>query len=269
VVSFTVAVFALAPSQGTPTGTVAFTDGTTTIGSVTLNNVGRATFTTASLSRGNHVINASYQGDAKFLSSSHTGFGETVLQDATTATVTASATSAVVGTTITFTAVVQANSPGAGTATGTVIFNDLTTALGTRTLSGGQATFTTSTLALGSHAITASYVGDTNFLAGVSAILAETVTSSDRALSQIAVLNGSSARAAAPGLAPQPATSPLTTPEPQSASFKEPIVAPSVSATPGSATPDPEGVDRFFAAARRATPRHDPPDWPDDPFLPT
>jgi hypothetical protein len=42
-------------------------------------------------------------------------------------------------------------------------------------LSGGKATFTTATLALGSHSITASYGGDTNFIASVSAILTQTV----------------------------------------------------------------------------------------------
>jgi large repetitive protein len=211
VVSFTVAVPALAPSQGTPTGTVAFTDGTTTIGSVTLNNVGRATFTTASLSRGNHAINASYQGDAKFLSSSHTGFGETVLQDATTATVTASANPAVVGTTVTFTAVVQANSPGAGKATGSVVFKDFTTALATLTLNGaGQATFTTSALALGTHAITATYAGDTNFLASVSALLAESVKSMTLATAASGVVSAPLAKS--PAIVQSAATAPLPRP---------------------------------------------------------
>jgi hypothetical protein len=186
VVSFTVAVIALAPSHGTPTGTVAFTDGTTTIGSATLNGVGRATFTTASLSRGNHAINANHGGDAHFLTSAYSNFGETVQKDASTTTLTASANPAVVGTIVTFTAAVQASSPGAGTATGTVVFKDITTALATLTLnSAGQATFTTAALALGTHAITATYGGDTNFLASVSAILAETVQSSAQALAQI------------------------------------------------------------------------------------
>jgi hypothetical protein len=35
--------------------------------------------------------------------------------------------------------------------------------LGTGTLSGGTATFTTSTLKVGSHTVTAVYAGDTNF----------------------------------------------------------------------------------------------------------
>jgi Bacterial Ig-like domain (group 3) len=35
--------------------------------------------------------------------------------------------------------------------------------LGTGTLSGGTATFTTSTLKAGNHTVTADYAGDTNF----------------------------------------------------------------------------------------------------------
>jgi hypothetical protein len=187
VVSFTVSVSALAPGKGTPTGTVTFLDGTTTIGSISLSTArgGRATFTTVSLSRGSHAISVNYGGSGNFLASSYNNFGEGVQRDSTTTTVTASANPAVVGTTITFTAAVQANSPGAGTATGTVTFKDITTVLGTRTLNAsGQATFTTSQLALGTHAITATYSGDTNFTSSVSAILAEVVKASLQAVSQ-------------------------------------------------------------------------------------
>src|SRR5437870_6931466 len=49
------------------------------------------------------------------------------------------------------------------------------TTLGTGTLSGGTATFTTSTLAVGSHSITASYGGDANFNGSTSAVLTHVV----------------------------------------------------------------------------------------------
>jgi ELWxxDGT repeat protein len=180
-VSFTMSVSALAPGKGTPTGTVNFLDGAATIGTVSLNSSsgGHATFTTASLSRGNHVINVAYEGDSNFTPSSYNNFGEGIQHDSTTTTVTANANPAIVGTTITFTAAVQANAPGAGTATGTVTFKDITTVLGTRTLNGaGQATFTTSGLALGTHAITATYGADNNFTSSVSPIVAEVVKAS-------------------------------------------------------------------------------------------
>jgi hypothetical protein len=41
-----------------------------------------------------------------------------------------------------------------------VTFKDSKTKLGTAVLSGGVATFTTSSLSIGTHSITASYVGD-------------------------------------------------------------------------------------------------------------
>jgi hypothetical protein len=146
-----------------------------------LNSAGRATFTTASLSRGNHAINATYGGDGNFLGSAHGNYGQAVLKDATTATTTPSANPVVVGNTLTLTATVQANAPGGGMPTGMVTFKDITTVLGTGTLnSAGQATFSTAALTVGTHAITATYGGDNNFTASVSPILAEVVNTSAR-----------------------------------------------------------------------------------------
>jgi hypothetical protein len=180
-VTFTVLVKPVV-GNNTPAGTVTFLDGTTTMGTMTLNSAGLATFTTAALSRGNHAINVNYSGDGNFLASADTNFGETVQKDASTTTVTASANPAVVGTTITFTASVQATAPGAGTPSGTVTFKDITTVLGTANLnSAGKATFTSSALAVGTHAITASYAGDTNFTASFSPNVSEVITASVRA----------------------------------------------------------------------------------------
>jgi hypothetical protein len=66
--------------------------------------------------------------------------------------------------------------PGAGAPTGTVVFKDGATTLGTATLNGsGQATITTDRLLVGGHAITATYGGDANFSASTSAALTQTV----------------------------------------------------------------------------------------------
>jgi hypothetical protein len=62
---------------------------------------------------------------------------------------------------VTFTATVTTKAPGSGTPTGTVTFKDGTTVLATVTLSDGVATFSMSSLALGSHSITAVYASDT------------------------------------------------------------------------------------------------------------
>jgi len=64
---------------------------------------------------------------------------------------------------------VTAKSPVGVTPSGTVTFEDGQRTLGTGTLnSSGQAMFTTSTLTVGSHSITASYGGDTSFKEGTS-----------------------------------------------------------------------------------------------------
>jgi hypothetical protein len=59
--------------------------------------------------------------------------------------------------------------------TGTVSFFDGATLLGSGTLNGGVAAFTTSSLAVGSHSITAMYSGDANFAAITSSTLIEIV----------------------------------------------------------------------------------------------
>ena len=53
-------------SAGTPTGTVSFMDGTTSLGNSTLNGSGGATLSTSSLSAGVHNITAVYSGDSDF-----------------------------------------------------------------------------------------------------------------------------------------------------------------------------------------------------------
>jgi hypothetical protein len=83
---------------------------------------------------------------------------------ATTTVVTASPNPSVSGANATFTATVT----DAG-ATGTVAFKDGQMTLGSATLSGGTATFSTSSLAFGSHTITAVYGGDPDFAPSVSA----------------------------------------------------------------------------------------------------
>jgi hypothetical protein len=94
----------------------------------------------------------------------------------TTTTLKASASSITAGTSVTFTATVA---PASGTAipTGTVTFMDGTATLGPGTLNGtGVATYATSSLAVGSHSITAVYGGDTNFSGSTSSAVVVTVT---------------------------------------------------------------------------------------------
>jgi hypothetical protein len=75
---------------------------------------------------------------------------------------TVSPASGVQGSNFTFTAMVSAVN-GTGTPTGTVTFSDGSSTLGTGTISNGMASFSFTTLALGSYSVVATYSGDTNF----------------------------------------------------------------------------------------------------------
>jgi hypothetical protein len=79
------------------------------------------------------------------------------------------------GQSVTFTATVKSSTTG--TPSGTVTFKDGTTTLGAVALSSGIAKFTTSTLTVGTHSITAVYGGDATFLPSTSAVLSQVVNS--------------------------------------------------------------------------------------------
>jgi RHS repeat-associated protein len=89
---------------------------------------------------------------------------------ATTISLASSSNPSPYGNNVTFTATV---SPSA--ATGTVMFYDAGTALGSGIVSSGIASYSTTTLAVGTHAITASYGGDSHYKSSTSSTLTQTV----------------------------------------------------------------------------------------------
>ena len=100
--------------SGTPTGTVTFKDGSTSLGTASLPGSGTCTFSTTSLTAATHTITANYGGNAAFGGSTGTlTGGQTVSQASTTTTVTASSGGiSVFGQTVTFTATVTVTPPG-------------------------------------------------------------------------------------------------------------------------------------------------------------
>lgn len=82
---------------------------------------------------------------------------------------------AIVGQTIAFTATVTPGCGSVGAPSGTVSFSDGSNILGSGTLASGQASFSTSVLSPGSHSITATYSGDSNFNPSTSAPLTEVI----------------------------------------------------------------------------------------------
>jgi hypothetical protein len=163
-----------------PTGSVAFADGPTPLGSVGLSG-GIAQKSTSALSTGSHTITATYSGDTNntvstgsLAQSIGTGVSATVL--------TLSRSSAAPSQQVTLTATVTGASP-----TLSVTFKDGATPIGSAGISGGTAQLTTS-FSAGSHALTATYGGDANNT---------TSTSSSKTLS-VAIVASSTSLTASP-----------------------------------------------------------------------
>jgi Bacterial Ig-like domain (group 3) len=172
-VTFTATVAPSAPNANTPTGTVVFEDGGTPVWIASLTN-GTATFTTSGLSVGTHTIKVSYGRDSNSSASASATLTETVNQAAITTTVTGSPNPAWSSSHLHRQR--YRRGPWAGGPTSRVTFLDGTATLGTGDVSSGVATFNTSTLSLGSHTITAHYLGDATSAASVSAGFTQTVT---------------------------------------------------------------------------------------------
>lgn len=168
-VTFTATVSCIVP----PTGSVTFVDTTTNapLGSGTVLG-GTASVMTSSLQGGTHTISASYNGDANCASSANTTT-QTVNPRSTTTTLMATPNPSTVGQPVTFTATVSC---GGFTPTGTVTFTvDGSTVATVAVNNAGVASFATSSLAVGTHAITAAYSGDADCATSTSPQLSQLV----------------------------------------------------------------------------------------------
>ncbi len=162
--SATVAVSA--PGAGTPTGTVTFSgDGASCSGKLNGENPDVATCTRTFSGATAGDVTANYGGDEN-TSSSSGSTPLTVGQAVTATTVSVTPSNPLVGQTVTLSAAVAVQAPGAGSPTGTVTFSDSGGTLCTATLGQGNpntASCTTSYPRPITDTITASYGGDTNF----------------------------------------------------------------------------------------------------------
>ncbi|HEY2156870.1 MAG TPA: Ig-like domain repeat protein [Isosphaeraceae bacterium] len=154
---------------GTPTGTVEFLDGSTVLGSNSVNASGVATFPTSSLPVGTDQITAIYKGDTTFATSTSPAATVTIAKAPTTTTLVVQPTSTVFGQPVTLTATVASTTSGLGTPTGFVEFLNGTTEIQTVQVNpSGVATLTTSSLPVGSDSITAVYQSDNTFATSTS-----------------------------------------------------------------------------------------------------
>lgn len=152
----------------------------TTLATLTPNSAGIATYTTTSLTAGNHLITASYTGDALHNSATATINQQVTSGLSTTTTLTSSLNPAPYSQSVTFTATVTNTSSTSGAPAGTVTFSDGNTVLGTQTLTSSSGTtataaFSAGILSVGTHTITATYNAAAGF-GGSAASLTQNIT---------------------------------------------------------------------------------------------
>jgi hypothetical protein len=171
-VTVTVAAVNAASEFNAPIGNVSLRKAGSIIASSSRTTPGLWTFTPVGLGVGSHTVTAQYDGDLRH-TVSNTG-ATTVTFSITKATgtlaLTSTAATTLVGDGVTFTATL------APATAGSVTFMDGPNALGTVTLNAvGVASYTTSSLTAGTHAITAVFGGDANVSAVTSAVLTQTI----------------------------------------------------------------------------------------------
>ena len=182
-------VAAVAPGSGLPTGIVTFYDGTTSLGTGTVNGSGQAQVTVTTLTAGVHSLTAAYEGDGHFVDSTSAIVTQTVNQAATVTSLSPIVSNpSVAREPLAMTVFVSRGPSIGGVLTGTVTFDDGTITLGIASITGaGIAQLTVVTLSPGTHSITATYSGDSNFTGSTSPVLMQTVNqaSSTTAISSI------------------------------------------------------------------------------------
>lgn len=137
---------------------------------------GNAVYTATNLTPGTYSVNASFAATVNLLGST-APLTQVVTSAATTTTLTASPNPAYPGQTVTLAATVAG--PGGYAPPGAITFFDAGTPLGTAALSAtGQATLTTSSLAVGNHPLSAAYGASTSFAASASPVVNESILTS-------------------------------------------------------------------------------------------
>jgi sugar lactone lactonase YvrE len=159
-----------------PDGQVVFSDGATILASVVLGANGKASYSTATLINGLHVITAAYGGDAakQILASTSAPLDQEVQAPSSTA-LTSNLNPSTYGLTVTFTTTVTPN--GIVAPTGVVDIIEDGVEIGNAVLVGttGVGTFQTSSLTVGSHIMTAKYRGSPSDASSFSTPITEVV----------------------------------------------------------------------------------------------
>ncbi len=172
-------------ASGTPGGTVTFYSCTTntcstatSLGTETLAS-GKATYSTATLPVGTTYVEAIYSASGNYAGSTSNVVTQVVNPLSTTSVLTSSPNPSSYGTSVGFTDTVSAST---GTPGGTVTFYSCTTntcstktSLGTGTLASGKATYSTSSLPLGTTYVEAIYSASGNYAGSTSNVVTQVV----------------------------------------------------------------------------------------------
>jgi hypothetical protein len=162
-------------ASGTPTGTVILFNGAIAVGSGTLVN-GKASISIGYLPAGSNSITAAYQASASFVASRSAPLTQVVTIATTAAGLTSSLNPTATNQPVTYTATIT--SQYGGLATGSVVFALGSQTLGTGSLVGNRATFTTSFATPGTYSISAHYMSDVSNAGSTSAILSQKIIAS-------------------------------------------------------------------------------------------
>lgn len=167
-------------TSGTPDGSVTLRVDGNAAGTSAL-GAGSATFTVPSLAAGEHVIAATYEGNAQY-GTATASITQTVAKAQTTASLESSANPSLPGASVDVTARVSVPDRPALAAEGTVVFRNNGQVVGEAPLGGGAATVRIGPLAAGDHEITATYGGGAGF-EGSTATLTQRVVADETATS--------------------------------------------------------------------------------------
>ena len=194
-VTYTATVSVASPGSGTPTGTVTFTSGSTTLcaaAPLSATSPDTATCSTSYPAPTTVSVTATYSSDPNFNASAGTK-SVTISKDAAAQAFTSTANPSVTGQQFIVTDTLSAAAPGAGTPTGLVTFafstpgaTPLCQGSDTVVISAGKATCILSGLNPSESplSVSASYAGDSDFTAGTAANpLSETINPANPAFS--------------------------------------------------------------------------------------
>jgi sugar lactone lactonase YvrE len=183
----------------TPDGAILFIDGSIPLATVEVNPGTPTTYTTNRLQNGPHSLMAAYSGNAaKYIVGSDSPVLTVNIVAPTSILLNSSATRSSYGTPVTFTATMS--STGGTVPSGGVRFLDNGNEMGagSPTSNAGVLAFTTSSLTVGTHTITATFAGDSYNQSATSQPIIETISLAQTGTTLSVKPN--------PGIAGQPAT---------------------------------------------------------------